>query len=192
MIFTHSIISGYVVMQGNYAMHIPMLVTMIYFVKDQIPSEECQMMIFETRLEPWLMFSAAMHIYLAFMSILRVFTDVVDKFPGCFKSTQLVAVLLQMMNLCNMLHLVGVSTMRRHKELAEEANQFRFWILLEILMVLVTILVPTIYLFARSLAFREQIIDKEASRPYGDDTPITEKITVSLNDFKKLQETWKK
>ena len=34
MIFTHSIISGYVVMQGNYAMHIPMLVTMIYFVYD--------------------------------------------------------------------------------------------------------------------------------------------------------------
>ena len=52
--------------------------------------------------------------------------------------------------------------MNRHKELAEEAELFRFWILLEILMVLVTILVPTIYLFARSLAFREQIIDREA------------------------------
>ena len=41
MIFTHSIISGYIVMQGNYAMHIPMLVTMYYFVKDQVPSVEC-------------------------------------------------------------------------------------------------------------------------------------------------------
>ena len=118
------------------------------------------MQIFETRVELWLMVSGFMHVYLAFMSILRTFTEAVERFPGCYKSAQLVAVLLQMMNLCKMLHLVVVSTMNRHKDLSEEARKFEFWIILEISMVLMTILTPTIYLFARSLAFREQIIDK--------------------------------
>ena len=137
------------------------------------------------------MASAVMHIYLAFMSILRVFTDVVDKFPGCYKSTQLVAVLLQMMNLCNMLHLFGQSTMNRHKERSDEAELIKFWILVEILMILVTILVPTIYLFARSLAFREQIIDKEARTPYGDETKIKDEIELSKKDYDELKITWK-
>ena len=65
-----------------------------------------------------------------------------------------------MMNLCKMLYLVGVATMHSHKELANEAKLIKFWILLEILMVLMTILTPTLYLFLRSLAFREQIRDK--------------------------------
>ena len=100
-----------------------------------------------------------MHVTLAFLSVLRVFTKVVRSFPACAKSAHLVAVLLQVMNLCKMLHLYGVATMHSHKELAGEAKLFRFWILLEIVMVLITILTPTLYLFLRSLAFREQIID---------------------------------
>ena len=82
--------------------------------------------------------------------------------------------------------------MNRHKELAEEAELLRFWILVEILMVLVTILVPTIYLFARSLAFREQIIDKQANKPYSDETKITDEIEMSEKDFNDLKLTWKK
>ena len=65
-----------------------------------------------------------------------------------------------MINLCKMLHLVGVATMNTHKEYANEAKLIKFWILLEILMVLITVLTPTLYLFLRSLAFREQITDK--------------------------------
>ena len=150
------------------------------------------MQIFETRLELWLAASGFMHLYLAFMSILRTFTEIVEQFPGCYKSAQLVAVLLQMMNLCKMLHLVGVGTMNRHKELSEEARQFEFWIQLEISMVLMTILTPTVYLFARSLAFREQIIDNQARKPYNDDYVIADEIRLSKNDFDKLCETWKK
>jgi hypothetical protein len=96
-----------------------------------------------------------MHICLALMSVIRDFTKIVEHYPGCYKSLQLVAVLLQIMNLCKMLHLIGVATMHAHLKLASEAKLIKFWILLEILMVLVTILTPTLYLFLRSLAFRE-------------------------------------
>ena len=124
------------------------------------------------------MFSGFMHVYLAIMSVIRVFTKVVELFPGCYKSTQLVAVLLQIMNLCKMLHLYGVATMRSHLELATESKLIKFWILLEILMLLVTILTPTLYLFLRSLAFREQIIDRQASQRYSDDTLIVDEVEL--------------
>ena len=133
------------------------------------------------------MFSGFMHVYLAIMSVIRVFTKVVELFPGCYKSTQLVAVLLQIMNLCKMLHLYGVATMHSHLELATESKLIKFWILLEILMVLVTLLTPTLYLFLRSLAFREQIIDRLANQRYSDDTKIVDEVemTVIVTDEEK-------
>ena len=55
-----------------------------------------------------------------------------------------------------------------------------------------TVLTPTLYLFLRSLAFREQIIDRQAHQPYSDDTVVTDEVEliVTVEEKAKLDGTW--
>ena len=59
MIFAHSIISGYVSLQGSATMHLPMLFAMLVFV--DIPNEE-NSEVFPDGVKTWYYFAAAMHL----------------------------------------------------------------------------------------------------------------------------------
>ena len=67
MIFAHSIISGYICLQGSFVFHIPMLIAMVQFVsvppldvrKEAFPGEEIYVMY-------WYWFAVGLHGVLAF------------------------------------------------------------------------------------------------------------------------------
>ena len=122
MIFAHSIISGYVTLQGSANVHIPMLLAMMFFVR--IPSDEEIVDVFPQEIVAWFYFAAAMHVILGFLNLITW----LDKSPdethaASFKSVQLVCVLMETVNLCLMLKLYGTSVINGLK-ISDDARLF--------------------------------------------------------------------
>ena len=93
MIFAHSIISGYICMQGSFIFHISLLVAMLIFVR--VPPAEDLAQAFpgeESWARWWYELNAALHGILAVIHILTI-TDALDSVPAFVMSTQLFAVL---------------------------------------------------------------------------------------------------
>ena len=105
MIFTHSIISGYICLQGSLVIHIPMIVAMLIFVKipnicelkaafpgkDEI-NEEWYMP--DITIENWYMANIAMHGVLAFCHIICLDKNLKTSRVRILYGFQLIAVLL--------------------------------------------------------------------------------------------------
>ena len=122
MIFVHSIISGYICLQGSFVIHIPMFLAMLHFVK--VP-DECDLitgfpggaesLLIEPKyIQAWYIFCLTMHGVLAFTHIASIFLEEeIDLYAASgFMSFQLAAVLLQIANTCYMLGLYGNSVMQ--------------------------------------------------------------------------------
>ena len=173
MIFAHSILSGYMVLQGSYVVHIPMLITMLLLVRDMIPTDdEVVQVMFRGSVIPWFWCAVTMHILLGLLSILKVFTGFADSFQSGFKSIQLIFNLLEALNFCKMLQLYGNSKMSHHEKESKEVQDFRFWILIEICMVCITVGVPIIFLFFRQWLIRDQLRFQLNNRSLSDETKI--------------------
>ena len=109
MIFNQSIISGYVVLQGIFVIHIPMLIMTCLFVDSPFTMDTDVMDKMFGKTEPspystWFgghvgqayAFTIFMHVILASLSLFKTCApdDSIARFHRAYKSTQLVAVLL--------------------------------------------------------------------------------------------------
>ena len=122
MIFAHSIISGYVTLQGSANVHIPMLLAMMFFVR--IPSDEEIVDVFPESVVAWFYFAAAMHVILGVLNLVTWMENSPDStHAASFKSIQLVCVLAETVNLCLMLKLYGTSVINGLK-ISSDARDF--------------------------------------------------------------------
>ena len=62
--------------------------------------------------------------------------------------------------------------MSHHVKESKDVQQFRFWILIEIVMICITVVVPTIYLLFRHCLFRDVFHLANNDRGLDDDTKI--------------------
>ena len=161
MIFVHSIISGYICLQGSFVIHIPMFLAMLNFV--EVP-DRCDLVLGFPRnedvsrwtgpehIEAWYKFCLALHAILALIHLASIFCDeFIDQYLASgFMIVQLSAVLLQIANLCYMLNLYGNSVLQG-TTITPEARLFQFWILIEISVMFCTIINSMFYLILRSL-----------------------------------------
>ena len=176
MIFTHSILSGYVSLQGSLTIHMPMLIAMIAFVwfpgdiptKEEFPdaprfslstcpSSGCERWYeYDLYTAPegvisWFVFAALMHFILScFHAVAWLNESPVDNKPASYRVWQLFAVLLETLNLCMMLQLFGSSIVSGVIHHSPKATRFQIWLLCEILVTLSTILASTVYLSLRA------------------------------------------
>ena len=154
MIFAHSIISGYVTLQGSATVHLPMFFAMMLFVTPLPNNEDLNTAFSEEdlpwRVEDWFVFAAFMHVILSLVHISTLLPDSLDdEYPSTFRSLQLFSVLLETINLCWMMKLYGLS-MTNNLKLTDEVRMFQFWILCEIFVALSTITTTMMYLLVRA------------------------------------------
>ena len=94
MIHTHSIISGYIVLQGNFAFHIPMLIVMWMVT---IPSTKERENAFYrendlTLVTKWFevthcfVLAGLMHVVLSLINMFSFLTPIPDAYPSFYKS----------------------------------------------------------------------------------------------------------
>ena len=110
MINTRSIISGYIFLQGNFVVHLPMLVSMIAFVR--IPNDENLSIAFpgeERLVGVWYFFNAFMHGLLSIIQM-RSLVDL-GSLSTTFEFMQILGAIAQMFNLCMMMRLYGTSVL---------------------------------------------------------------------------------
>ena len=118
MIFNQSIISGYVVLQGTFVIHIPMLIMTCFFVNEPWTMDPVVMdkmfgetadgrfsAVFGGHVGQAYAFAIFMHVILALLSLFKTCAtdDCLDRSHRTYKSTQLVAVLLEVGNFCKLL-----------------------------------------------------------------------------------------
>ena len=155
MIFVHSIISGYISLQGSFTYHIPMFIAMLVFIK--VPEQEELALAFpgeEETCRIWYICAACMHLLLSVIHMIQVFS-LEEYFLSSFMSIQLVSVLLEIWNLCKMLSLYGISIIQG-TVFSESCIMFQFWIVIEAVAIFGTLGATIIYLFWRAM-FRDSI-----------------------------------
>ena len=184
MIFNHSILSGYIVIQGSYVIHIPMLVAIYLFVQETVPSDEhVRSTLFRGDVIGWYYLAISMHFLLAFLSMIKIHSDHwYDTFPGTYKSVQVISVLLEILSFCKMLQLYGDSKMKHHLPESRGVQEFLFWILIEIVIICLTVVVPTIFLLTRPWFFKDLISTEKTERGLDDDTLVDGRTWASWKE----------
>ena len=152
MIYSHTMMSGYLTLQGSYMFHIPMLIAMLIFIR--VPSEEDLEVAFPEQSSSaaiWYWYAVGMHFVLALMQMLYGRLDEVGALCGAvFLAIQTAIVGLEMWNLCLMMNLY--SSFSIHGKHVKDVEPFSYWLLIEIYMIISTVITASIYMFTRSIS----------------------------------------
>jgi len=102
--------------------------------------------------QAWYIYCLILHGILAAIHFASIFfeDEINNHAASGFMSIQLMAVLLQIANLCFMLSLYGNSVMQG-TSITPEARVFQFWVLVEIIVMMCTIFNSMFYLLLRSI-----------------------------------------
>ena len=151
MIYSYSILTGYISLRGTIFLHLPMLIIMFFFVKVPKASEG------EEDLEPlfwtwriWYWFAFIMHGILTFMnvSLLYPMSSAVETVR---EGIQMVAVLAEILNFTTMLTLLAEdgSYSLPWAEMTVSEKTFKLWIIIESLIFIMTVFTNVLYVLVR-------------------------------------------
>ena len=169
MIDTHSMMSGYHVLQGSLLYHIPMFIAMVVFIR--LPDRDYLNAAFPDKGQwaiNWYWIALGLHLYLAFLQLAAILgtfcSDAGKRRGGRIQIMSTLGTIAQVFNLCAMLHLYSINVLHGQSlsfpyndfelEAAKRINkfeEFKLWMLFEILVVLSTIGTSIVYLFQRTL-----------------------------------------
>lgn len=167
MIFAYSILRGYTALRGTMVIHLPMLISMIVFIRPppttcEITREECnengvcqnvfiQEPCFE-RAEYWYYLAIGLHTLLAILHILLIVENAWDWLPQAadiyFESGRIFAIPLQVLNFIFQCTMFLTNPDLKDQNLAQQT--FDFWIFVEALTMISIVFSNIIFVLVRN------------------------------------------
>ena len=150
MIYSHTMMSGYLCLQGSYMFHIPMLIAMLIFVR--VPQAEDQELAFPEEgnwLTYWYWGAVTMHVCLSVTNLVGNFIDELGPLAtSTFLWIQNHLAIAEMFNLCVMMHHYSVHAI--DGKYVDDVESFKFWLLIEIYMIISTVMTAALFMLTRS------------------------------------------
>ena len=117
MIDTHSMMSGYHVLQGSLLYHIPMFIAMVTFI--EMPDQEVLDLAFPGKGHwgiKWYWIALGLHVALALLQFAVIleaaFQGIFKNCGGLIQVLSTVGTIFQIFNLCTMLHLYSINMIK--------------------------------------------------------------------------------
>ena len=120
-----------------------------------------------------------MHGILFLLTVINYKYDISKEYPATYKSVQLIAVLLEVYNLCMMLKLYGESVINGLK-VTKDTQEFQFWMLIEIITIFTSICTTMLYLILRASGHRDQIGESASVDALTDETEVGDRAWEAI------------